>query len=221
MSTTLEQPPIQQPEPRPPRNRRALVVLAVLVVIATVTAVAIMLLSGDEPRSSPGNPPSAGPTATVPSAVQPSTGSASSTPSQPAEPSEPATSVLADGRHPAYLTAIDTGARTLTFDVIQYLTGEEATKAFQRDNPGVEGGPPNGYYILNVNPRLRTLPVRRDVLVEVLWLGGNPGPDTITFEQLPDYFANDLIEDKYLWYDPFWLTVRGGRIDAIAEQYIP
>jgi hypothetical protein len=220
MSTTLEQPPNHKPEPGPPRNRRALVVLAVLVVIATVTAVAIAVLSGDEPRSSPGNPPSAGPTATVPSAVQPSTSSASSTPSRPAEPSEPATSVLADGRHPAYLTAIDTRARTLTFDVIQFLTGEEATKAFQRDHPGVEG-PPNGYYILNVNSRLRTLPVRRDVPVEVQWLGDNPGPETITFEQLPDYFTKDLIEDNYLWYDPFWLTVRAGHIDAIAEQFIP
>ncbi|MGW4063210.1 hypothetical protein ACWEGE_33335 [Amycolatopsis sp. NPDC004747] len=202
-----------------------MVVLAVLVVIATVTAVAIAVLSGGEPRSSPGNPPSAGPTVTVPSTVRPptvgpSTGSASSTPSRPAEPGEPGTPVLADGRYPAYLTAIDTGARTLTFDVIQFLTGEEATKAFQRDHPGAEG-PPNGYYILNVNPRLRTLPVRRDVPVEVLWLKGNPEPETITFEQLPDYFAHDLVEDRNLWYDPFWLTVRAGHIDAVAEQFIP
>lgn len=231
MSTTRAQTPIQQPEPGPPRNRRAVVVLAVLVVIATVTAVAITLLSGDGRRSSPGNPPPAGPITTLPSAVQPSTGAASSvqpstgatssTPSRPAESSEPATSVLADGRYPAYLTGIDTSAHTLTFDVIQYLTGDEATKAFQRDNPGVEGGPPDGFYILNVNPRLRTLPVRQDVPVEVLWLGDNPGVETITFEQLPGYFAKDLIKDKYLWYDPFWLTVRAGHIDAISEQYLP
>ncbi|HEV8555663.1 MAG TPA: hypothetical protein VGR06_04600 [Actinophytocola sp.] len=85
MSTTLEQPPLQEPAPKPSGHRRALIiVLAVLVVIATATAVSIAVFSGnEEPQPAPGNPPSAGPTATAPSAVQPSTGSATPTPSQP------------------------------------------------------------------------------------------------------------------------------------------
>jgi len=129
--------------------------------------------------------------------------------------------VLGDGRYPAYLTAIDTRARTLTFDVIQYLTGDDAAKAWHRDHPESREGPPNGYYILNQNTRLRTAPVGSNVPVQVLWLGAGLGSDTITFDQLPGYFAKDPVNDKYLWYDPFWLTVHAGRIEAIKEQYIP
>jgi len=74
MSTALEQPPIQEPGPRQPRDRRALIiiVLAVLLVLATATAVAIAALNGGpEPQSSPGSQPSAGPTTSVPSVVPP------------------------------------------------------------------------------------------------------------------------------------------------------
>jgi hypothetical protein len=47
--------------------------------------------------------------------------------------------------------------RTLTVDVIQFLTGREAEEAYHRDHPEDPLGPPNDYYILTVNPRLRTL----------------------------------------------------------------
>lgn len=87
MSTTLEQPPIQEPGPKPPRDRRTLIIilLAVSLAIAIAAAVAVAVFTGkEEPQPSPGNPPSAGSTTTVAaSAVQPSTGSVTSTPSQP------------------------------------------------------------------------------------------------------------------------------------------
>jgi hypothetical protein len=134
----------------------------------------------------------------------------------------PAPHVLDDGQHAAYLTAIDVPARTVTFDVIQFLTGEAADEAFHQDHPEIEGGVPNGYYIRNENPRLRTLSVRVGVPVRVVWLGEGAQLESISFEELPAYFAGDLEPgDQYLWYDPFWLTVHGDRVELIVEQYIP
>ena len=129
----------------------------------------------------------------------------------------PAPHVLDDGRHTAYLTAIDVPARTITFDVIQFLTGEAADEAFHQDHPEIEGGVPNDHYIRNENTRLRTLPVP----VRVVWLGEGAQLESISFEELPAYVAADPEPgDQYLWHDPFWLTVHGDRVESIVEQYI-
>jgi hypothetical protein len=58
---------------------------------------------------------------------------------------------LADGRHPVYLKSVDPGQQTVTFDLIQFFTGDAATKAAAEDNK--ESPPPNDYYIRNVNPQ--------------------------------------------------------------------
>lgn len=143
-------------------------------------------------------------------------------PSTPS-PSTPLAAVLEDGRHPAYLTDIDTPARTITLDLVQFLTGDEAKRVYAEDHPEDPNGPPNDYYIVNDNPRLRTLPVVPGAAVTVAWLEpGSLGAETISFEELPDYFAQDIVpSDPYLWYDPFWLTVEDGRVVSVAEQYIP
>jgi hypothetical protein len=73
------------------------------------------------------------------------------------------------------LQAVDADRRKVTFDLIQYLTGDAATRAAAED--GEESPPPNDYYIRNVNPRLRTLPVRADasITVNLLALEANGG----------------------------------------------
>jgi len=73
--------------------------------------------------------------------------------------------VLEDGRHPVFVKTVDPGRRTVTFDLIQWFTGEAATKAAAED--GKESPPPNDYYIRNVNSRLRTLPVAADAPITV------------------------------------------------------
>lgn len=42
-----------------------------------------------------------------------------------------------------------------------------------------------------------------------------------TWEELPEYLTGYQPEDERLSWSPFWITVRGGRITAIEEQYIP
>ncbi len=130
---------------------------------------------------------------------------------------------LEDGRHAVYLHGIDTDARTLTFDVVQWLTGEEARAAWEEES-GEPDGPPNDYLIRNENGLLRTLWVAADVDVQLVRLQGTGSADLKpgTWAELPDYLADGLAGDGgSLWYAPFWLTVDGGVITAIEEQYVP
>ena len=129
--------------------------------------------------------------------------------------SEPVT--LADGRHPVYLKTVDPDRQTITFDLIQFFTGDAATKAAAED--GKESPPPNDYYIRNVNPRLRTLPVAADAPITVNVLAaqstGSATKDvSVTLAKLASYFPNS-------GKPPFWITVEQGQVTRIAEQYLP
>jgi hypothetical protein len=125
--------------------------------------------------------------------------------------------VLADGRHPVYLKTVDPDRPTITFDLIQFFTGEAATKAAAED--GAESPPPNDYYIRNVNSRLRTLPVRSDAPITVNVLGAqSSGSSTkdvsVTLDELAGYFPNSGTA-------PFWITVEQGQVTKIAQQFLP
>jgi hypothetical protein len=132
----------------------------------------------------------------------------------------PATSepvALADGRHPVYLKTVDPDRRTITFDLIQFFTGEAATKAAAED--GEESPPPNDYYIRNVNPRLRTLPVAADAPITVNVLaaqstGSSTKDVSVTLAKLASYFPNSGTP-------PFWITVQQGQVTKIAQQFLP
>lgn len=123
----------------------------------------------------------------------------------------------------AFLIAVDPKASTVKFDVVQFLTGAQADEAYRRDHPGGDSAAPNGYYIVNANPLLRTLPVRAGAVVVVLVppLGGTD-TKTITLAELPGYFASMSGNwGTHLWPNPFWLTVRNGAIVALQEQFLP
>jgi len=130
---------------------------------------------------------------------------------------------LADGRHAVLLHAADLPGRTLTVDVIQFLTGQEAIDAYQADHPDDPGGPPNDYYILNVNPRLRTLPVATDVEVELVLLHLGEGTELkrSAWEWLLDDLAHGPSDHDLISYSPFWLTLDSGVVTRIEEQYLP
>src|SRR5215218_4953137 len=83
---------------------------------------------------------------------------AAMTPTTAGGPTNSEPVVLADGRHPVLLKAIDPGRGTVTFDLIQFFQGDQATIEAAKDHQ--ESPPPNDSYSRNVNPRLRTLPVR-------------------------------------------------------------
>jgi hypothetical protein len=123
--------------------------------------------------------------------------------------------LLDDGRHAVRITTVDTEGRTVTVDVIQFLTGDAAIKAASA--AGQESPPPNDYFIVNDNPKLRTLPVAAGAPVTVNALlametGSATKNVSISFGKLAQLQNQNAL---------FWITVRDGRVTAIAEQYIP
>lgn len=141
-----------------------------------------------------------------------------------ASSSPDAQAVLPDGRHPVYLTRLDVPRRQLTFDLVQFLTGVQAKQAWLKDHPDEPDGPPNDYYIVNDNPKLRTLPIAGTVQVKVVDLTGPGGLSMvpIALADLPGHLSRDPNPGAgRLWPAPFWLTVEHGQIVAMEEQYIP
>jgi len=144
-----------------------------------------------------------------------------SAPTSSAVPVPASPPVLADGRHAAFLTGLDVGKRTLTFDKIDFLTGEAAKEAYLKENPGETDGPPNDYMIVNNNPLGRTLPIAYAATITIVDLtSGTLTSKKTTLAALPAYFASEK-GGKHLWHDPFWLTVKHGQITRIEEQYLP
>jgi hypothetical protein len=205
------------------RHRRWPTLVAGMVIVVLAVALGMVLVDGDGDTSTS---PDDGATATEPETEPtPETTAAPSTteavaPAPTSAPTPTGAPVLVDGRHPVYLTGLDVEGRTVEFDLIQWLTGEAAREAYTADNPDDPGYPPNDYYIVNDNPRLRVLPVAGDVTVTVLEHGFEPMG--IAFEELPAFVAEDLFpDDGALWHNPFWLTVDAGTITDIEEQYTP
>jgi hypothetical protein len=130
---------------------------------------------------------------------------------------------LGDGRFPAYLTKIDGARAGVTVDVIQWLSGDAADKAAIEDGV-IEAGDsvPNDYYVRNVNPKLRTLPVaaKAPITVNVLAAMAGESDDSSadvkrTWAQFTAYADDDLGNLV------FWLTVKAGVVTKLEEQYQP
>jgi hypothetical protein len=135
----------------------------------------------------------------------------------PATPSTREPVVLADGRHTVYLKTVDPNRRTITFDLIQFLGIEEAKRDAGPDRDWRDLAP-NGNYIRNVNPKLRTLPVRTDATITVItlaWEGRHYSDD-----QVPVSLAK-LANYMPVGKRPFSITVRHDQVVSLAEIFVP
>jgi len=104
------------------------------------------------------------------------------------------------------------GSGAIVVDVIQFLTGEAAKQASVADGNGDDV--PNDYYIRNVNPRLRTLALAADANVTVL---DAVDPARSVRADVPA-LANLVSHSPVT---PYWLTVSGGRVVKVEQQYLP
>ena len=180
------------------RRRR----LAAATVLAAGLAAGLAACGSDDSPSEDGT---AQPTASTAAPAQPTTTAAST--GQPSEAAQ-----LDNGRHPVLVKRVTMAGRTVTVDLVQWFTGEAAAKAAAED--GKESPPPNDYYIRNVNPRLRTLPLATNArLTLTAQTAGQGGSDPVQVDlaRLAASGRNHL----------FWATVQGGRIQRLEEQYLP
>jgi hypothetical protein len=128
-----------------------------------------------------------------------------------------ASAVLADGRHPVFISGIDAGKRTMRFDLVIFLTGEKANAEWAKTHPGEEG-PMNDYMIVNNNPKLRTLPVGAEVRILIL------DPETYDPNKMLEVDLARLRAELAKFTDtgpPFWITVSAGKITRIEQQFLP
>jgi hypothetical protein len=178
-----------------------IIVAATLAVAAIATGSYLALSTTSHRATAPTAPVAAAPPASF--AAEPPTGAGGATSSEPV--------VLADGRHPVLLKTIDPGQGTVTFDLVQYFRDEEATREAAKDHQ--ESPPPNDSYMRNVNPRLRTLPVGADAIITANQLADSNENVPVSLGRLASLTRAGS--------GVFWLTVRGGQIVQIGEQWSP
>jgi hypothetical protein len=174
--------------------------------LATALLLASLAVTGcgrsqpDESASQPGQAP----VATAPPATRaPAPGGTTKSPPV----------VLVDGRHPVFLKTVDPAGRSITFDLIQLYFGEEARREELKDHD-TQYPAPNDVYLRNVNPRLRTLPVRAGATITVLDADYAATDAPVSLATL----AAVLPRQGSM---PFWITVRHDQVVKIAQQYLP
>lgn len=191
------------------RRRRmasGLVAAAVLILIVGIVGAAAGLSRQNQLAHPPGATLTTPPAPTVsPSATEPGL--------RVTSPRPTITGVLGDGRYFADLVAVDPAGR-VTFDVMQYLTGEAAKQAWREQNPQDPDGPPNDYLVVNDNPGVRIMTVSDNVRVELADMNNIPNTVAVLLAALPEVLARP----HTLWV---WLTISGGKITMIEEPYRP
>jgi hypothetical protein len=154
--------------------RPARIIAAATLAVAVVATGSYLAVSTTSHRAAaPTAPVAAAPPASF--AAETPTGAGGATSSEPA--------VLADGRHPVLLKAIDPGQGTVTFDLAQYFRDDAATREAAKDHQ--ESPPPNDSYLRNVNPRLRTLAVGADAAITANQLAGSNENVPVSLGRLP------------------------------------
>jgi hypothetical protein len=201
-----------RPSNEPPRRTALFVVLVIAVALLSFGA-GLLLAPGDEAAApTPSPQPSPSPSATTSPTTSPEP-TASTTPSGE-------TGELGDGRHFVYATSAT--STSLTFDLAYFLTGDAASAASAEH--GGEVPPPNGYYIVNDNDLLRTLPVSPSVVVRYIPAGA-PDQTQLQTGNYPAFVGavNGTVQTDYpdMAFAPWWITVTDGQIVKIQQQYLP
>ena len=198
------------------RTRTLLIVGAIVLAVLSIAGGAMIAMSGDE-RAAESPIPTSGSTPTPTETPTPAPSEASS----PTPTTSPTGSpVLADGRHFVYVTdaaRLEDGSATVTFNLAEFYRGERAeAEAAERGDEVV-----NDYYIVNENPRLRTIPLA----------------DTVTVRYIPvdrccelhdgnlDAWLESIIETNPTHYPgkdgAWWFRVDAGLVTRIEQQFLP
>lgn len=163
------------------------------------------------------------------SATEDTTGEATEDPSQgagePEESGSPSSAVPegsgctpGDGALPDglwYGSVTDADATSVELDLMCFYLGEEADRAAAED--GEQMVPvPNGYYIRNDDPGLRTTAVAPDARV-LHYPTGDPGAaEPLDFDRWAE-----LVQAGEVVLPGVWLTIDGRVVVAVEEQWTP
>lgn len=123
-----------------------------------------------------------------------------------------------NGRHMAKITAFNQSE--ISFDVVQFLSGDDAMQAYKADNPG-DDELDSDYYIRNQSRQVRTLPMSDSAEFRVNTTGGyeptNPNDGhQVNASTFASYMKAGDAQRGY-----FWLTIKDGEVTKVEEQYLP
>jgi hypothetical protein len=126
--------------------------------------------------------------------------------------------VLEDGRHFALVRSLAppaVGSAQMELDLAHWFDGDAADAAAAEDGVIAPGGQvENDYYIRNVSDRMRVMPVAGDAATQVVdW-------DNCC-ELVPSTVDALAARGFDGGRDAFWLTVQGGMVVGLDEQFRP
>lgn len=194
-------------------KRNMLIVGAVVLALLSIGAGALIALTDDE-RAQTTSP------SVTPSQTPGPSGSSEPSASVTPEPSVSESPALEDGHHFVYVKNASrraNGSTRVRFDLAYFFTGAKAEAAAADHGDEVV----DGYYIVNDNPRVRTLPLADEVEVEYVPMSnccelqqGNVDAwlEAVLATNPTDYAGTNV---------PWWFTVEGGEITRIEQQYLP
>lgn len=203
----------QRPADAPDRRTTVLIALGVVVALLVFGGGYLLGRGGDEQAA-----PS--PTATSPTPTPEPTPSREDPSPTPSEPDD----VLEDGRYFVQITDVqggDEGPLSLQYDLAYFYTGDDANQVAAAR--GDETPVPNDSYIVNDNPKLRSTPLAGNFVVRYLPEGsGLSEPVKATEEQFLGWMGQTLQTDfppkDITWW---WITIEGGEVTQIEQQYQP
>lgn len=125
------------------------------------------------------------------------------------------------------------GKQYMDIDYIQWFVGEAAIPEIKKDGKCAEWGedvqncyPISGFYIRNVNPKIRTFEISPDTEVYMttypLSETGEEFGGKITYEEFKRLF-NVGSDDQYdyLKSEPYYIIIDHDKVIIIAEQFVP
>ena len=195
--------------------RTVLICALVLAMASCATEVTPTTDRGDATSTSEGTvAPTTSTTVAVTTTIAAATTTTGSSVTDQAEGSgcSPGPGPLGDGEWYGYVVTAEPSS--VEFDLACWFTGDAAAQAAAED--GEESPPPNDYYIRNDSDTLRTVPIGAGA--EVIWFPefGDPTSEaTTTYEE---WIA--AIEGREFEVGT-WLTIEGGEVVAIREQWVP
>jgi hypothetical protein len=190
-------------------------------IIAAVTLVAAAAIAGSYFAVSTAHRSAAAPAAPVTAPPLQSTPTHPVDLHQPPAPSSPGPidrvpaprPVLADGRYDSYIRTVDSGRGRLVVDLVQVFQGQAAVDAAITDGMARDKAQYLGVWVRNQNPRLRTLPLARDLRLDLR--GGDcEAPRNHQLAKLASD-ARLMSGSTHTYY--FTLTVTGGAVHQVQE----
>jgi hypothetical protein len=205
------------------RDRRTSLIVALAIALALVVFLAGYLFGrGSGETASPSVSTSLAPS---PTEAPPSPSvSVSSEPSPSPTTTEPTATELPDDTYFVQLADLqggEAGPPVVVYDLAYFLTGQQADQ--EAAARGMETPVPNGYFIVNDNPKLRTTPLSETFSVKYIPEGsGLSTPVKAHQSQFLGWLGGSVQTDfppvDTSWW---WITIDNGEITTIKQQYLP